>query len=156
MHTKLKPVAFWTRKQVFKCWCVVWLSFLLTFRLGLLEITSDQFNQLKNLDFHIGQKTYSLTPNAQIWPRSLNTKIGGKDGSIYLVVSDLGSTAAGINFINGYTFLWVEFLQLFLLVSHVRFRCRQRFYSVYDTTNDRVGFATTEVSFRTLSSPWNF
>jgi cathepsin E len=67
-----------------------------------------------------------LTPNAQIWPRALNEDIGGTSDNIYLVVNDLGSNSGeGLDFINGYTFL-------------------ERFYSVYDTTNQQVGFATTE------------
>jgi hypothetical protein len=73
---------------------------------GLLKISSQKFSNLKNLDFKIGTHTYSLTPNAQIWPRSLNTAIGGQAGSIYLIVSDLGSPSGqGLDFINGYTFL---------------------------------------------------
>lgn len=73
---------------------------------GLIKITSKQYSNLKNLDFKIGKTTYSLTPNAQIWPRSLNTDIGGHPGSIYLVVSDLGTTSGkGLDFINGYAFL---------------------------------------------------
>lgn len=66
-----------------------------------------------------------LTANAQIWPRSLNADIGGVAGDIYLVVGDIGSNSgSGLDFINGMTFL-------------------QRFYSVFDTTNGQVGFATT-------------
>lgn len=71
------------------------------------------------------QTTFELTPNAQIWPRALNSAIGGTEGSIYLIVNDIGSPSGqGLDFINGFTFL-------------------QRFYSLYDTANQRVGFATT-------------
>ncbi|KAG1885554.1 aspartic peptidase domain-containing protein [Suillus subluteus] len=92
---------------------------------GLLLVSSAQYSALKNLNFNIGSNTYTLTPNAQIWPRSLNTNIGGSSKYIYLVVNDIGTdTGAGFDFINGYTFL-------------------ERFYSVFDTTNSRVGFATT-------------
>ncbi|KAK2465754.1 hypothetical protein APHAL10511_002298 [Amanita phalloides] len=92
---------------------------------GLLRITSSQYSALKTLNFNINGIAYGLTPNAQIWPRSLNTAIGGRASSIYLVVANLGSdSGSGLDFINGYTFL-------------------ERFYSVYDTTNHRVGFATT-------------
>ncbi|KAG2364827.1 aspartic peptidase domain-containing protein, partial [Suillus spraguei] len=88
-----------------------------------LTISEDKYGTLQNLDFSIGEQTYSLTPNAQTWPRSLNSKIGGMKGSIYLVVDD-----SGINdnhdFILGYVFM-------------------QRFYVAYDATNARVGFATT-------------
>jgi len=56
---------------------------------GLLSITLAQFQALKPLDFHIGGETYSLSPNAQIWPRALNVGIGGKPNSIYLIVADV-------------------------------------------------------------------
>ncbi|KAI1786212.1 acid protease [Ganoderma leucocontextum] len=92
---------------------------------GLLKITADQFASLESLFFHIGDTTYEFTPNAQIWPRALNTEIGGDADSIYLVTADLGSNSGeGLDFIDGYTFL-------------------ERFYYVYDVTNARVGFATT-------------
>jgi hypothetical protein len=55
---------------------------------GLLTVTEAQFKQLKNLDFKIGGHVYSLTPNAQIWPRALNGEIGGRRGQIYLIVAD--------------------------------------------------------------------
>jgi pepsin A len=75
---------------------------------GLLMITSSQYAQLETLTFKIGGKAYDLTPNAQIWPRSLNGDIGGSSSSIYLIVSDIGSeSGSGLDFINGYTFLLV-------------------------------------------------
>ncbi|KAJ3856526.1 family A1 protease [Lentinula lateritia] len=103
---------------------------------GLYKITTAQYNALENLVFTIGGTEFSLTPNAQIWPRSLNTDIGGSASSIYLVVADLGADEAGFDFIDGYVFL-------------------ERFYSVFDTTNSRVGFATTSftVSFEKRSNP---
>ena len=83
-------------------------SSTLDFNTGLLTVTNDQYAKLKTLSFHIGSTSYDLSPNAQIWPRSLNTAIGGSSGSIYLVVNDLGSpTGSGLDFINGYTFLYV-------------------------------------------------
>ncbi|KAJ6621077.1 aspartic protease [Mycena sp. CBHHK59/15] len=100
---------------------------------GLLRITTTQFAALQNLNFVIGGVTYALTPNAQIWPRSLNTAIGGTASRIYLVVADWGSNSgAGLDFINGYTFL-------------------ERFYSVFDTTNKRIGFATTPFTTATTN-----
>jgi len=92
---------------------------------GLLTLTEDQFNNLQSLIFNVGGVQYELTPNAQIWPRAQNSTIGGEEGKIYLVVSDLGSPSGqGLDFINGFTFL-------------------QRFYSVFDTGNVQVGLATT-------------
>ncbi|KAH9046277.1 aspartic peptidase A1 [Lactarius hengduanensis] len=91
---------------------------------GLLRITSAQFNSLQSLFFTTGGRTFELTANAQIWPRALNTFIG--------VVNDIGSPSGeGFDFINGYVFL-------------------ERFYSVFDTANKRVGFATT--SFTTATT----
>jgi hypothetical protein len=92
---------------------------------GLLTLTASQFENLQSLFFDIGGVQYELTPNAQIWPRSLNSELGGSAGAIYLVVSDLGTQSGqGLDFINGFSFL-------------------QRFYSVYDVTNSQVGLATT-------------
>ncbi|KAG1822110.1 acid protease [Suillus variegatus] len=99
----------------------------------LLKISSDQYDQLSSLYFTIGGVTYELTPNAQIWPRSLNTAIGGTTDGIYLVVSSTGSSSgSGDDFTNGYCFL-------------------ERFYSVFDTTNSQVGFATTEYTYATTN-----
>ncbi|KAN0135184.1 aspartic protease [Lactarius tabidus] len=92
---------------------------------GLLCLTSAQYASLQTIHFMIGGTTFEFTPNAQIWPRSLNTLIGGSVSGINLVVNDIGTpTGSGLDFINGYTFL-------------------ERFYTVYDTTNKRVGVATT-------------
>lgn len=57
---------------------------------GLLTITNNQLNNLGNLSFITGGQTFVLMPNAQLWPRSLNLNIGGQEGSIYLVVNDVG------------------------------------------------------------------
>ncbi|KAG2074972.1 acid protease [Suillus decipiens] len=93
----------------------------------LLVISDDQFNALQPLKFHTRDgQTYILTPNAQIWPRSLNTVIDGEMGSVYLIVSDLGEEIGegDYDFIIGLVFM-------------------QRFYTVLDATNSQVGFATT-------------
>ncbi|KAI0634432.1 family A1 protease [Trametes polyzona] len=98
---------------------------------GLLTITPLQFASLQSLFFHIGGTTYELTPNAQIWPRALNSAIGGTPGNIYLIVNNLGTpTGRGLDFIDGLTFL-------------------QRFYHVYDTDNSEVGLATTAFTHAT-------
>lgn len=96
---------------------------------GLLQIPKDQFPSLKSLHFIISnvhifafptfvtinikhtpfhQTKFEFTPNAQIWPRSLNTAIGGSNDKIYLIVSSLGSAVDGapdVQFVNGYAFL---------------------------------------------------
>ncbi|KAF8155371.1 aspartic peptidase A1 [Mycena galopus ATCC 62051] len=92
---------------------------------GLLRITPAQYVNLKNLNFVIGGVTYPLTPNAQIWPRALNSAIGGTANFVYLIIGNLGRPSGqGLDFINGMSFL-------------------ERFYSVFDTSNKRIGLATT-------------
>lgn len=70
---------------------------------------------------------YALTPNSQLWPRSLNTQIGDTPGCIYLIISDIGiPTGEGLDSLhNGYGLL-------------------ERFYSLYDTTKQQVGLAATK------------
>jgi len=100
---------------------------------GLLRLTTAQFRQLQSLFFTIDDVVYELTPNAQIWPRALNTAIGGNANSVYLIVADLGNpSGTGFDFVNGFAFL-------------------ERFYSVYDTTNKRIGFATTPNTQSTIN-----
>ncbi|KAG2054184.1 aspartic proteinase [Suillus hirtellus] len=92
---------------------------------GLLLISAPQYAALENLNFNIGSETYTLTPNGQIWPRILNTYIGGSSDAIYLVVNDIGTPSGqGFDFVNGYTFA-------------------ERFYCVFDTSRSRIGFAQT-------------
>jgi hypothetical protein len=77
----------------------------------LLKITKQQYRALKPLNFIVGGRTFSLPPNGQIWPRALNSQIGGTSGDIYLIVADLGTPSGqGLDFINGFTFLYVTSL----------------------------------------------
>lgn len=118
---------------------------------GLLRITAAQFANLQSLFFTINgvsyplfatgngfltfipKVTYEFTANAQLWPRALNTDIGGTAGNIYLIVGDLGTPSGeGFDFVNGFAFL-------------------ERFYSVFDTANRRVGFATTPFTHATTN-----
>jgi aspartyl protease len=93
---------------------------------GLLRIDSDRYKKLKSLHFNIGGHTYELNRNAQIWPRALNTLIGGDKDLVYLVVNDLGpDLSKDIGFIAGMTFL-------------------ERFYVVFDSGSYRVGLAKTQ------------
>lgn len=72
---------------------------------GLLTITASQYENLQSLYFNIGGNSYELTPNAQIWPRSLNAHVGGDENSIYLVVTDLGRPSGqGLDFISMISF----------------------------------------------------
>jgi len=92
---------------------------------GLLSLTPAQFASLQSLFFNIGGTFFEFTPNAQIWPRALNTAIGGTADGIYLIVGDIGTPSGeGFDFVNGFVFL-------------------ERFYLVFDAANSQAGFATT-------------
>lgn len=92
----------------------------------MLSITSAQYGNLQSLFFDIDGSTYEITPNAQIIPRVLNEFIGGTSDGIYLVVQDIShSRLPGMDFILGRPFL-------------------ERFYTVLDSGNSSVGFATTQ------------
>jgi hypothetical protein len=92
----------------------------------LLRITPEQYGKLKSLFFMIGGREFELTANAQTWPRSLNSILGGDPNHIYLMFGDMGQFGEGqINCVVGYPFL-------------------ERYYSVYDASNQRVGFASTQ------------
>ena len=74
---------------------------------GLLTLTEAQFEKLEDLNFIINGTTFTFPPNAQIWPRALNSTMGGEEGKIYLIVGDLGSeSGSGLDFING--FAWCK------------------------------------------------
>ncbi len=98
---------------------------------GFLRISQKKYEKLKSLFLNIGGNTYELIPNAQIWPRTLNELIGGKEDNIYLVIQDIGQVD-GLEFIAGKAFL-------------------ERFYSVYDTQNRRVGFAPTQYTMAEIN-----
>jgi hypothetical protein len=90
----------------------------------LLRITDAQYASLQSLYFDIGGNTFELTRNAQIWQRTHNSAIQGDNESIYLAVQDIGQAFPGLDFICGMAFL-------------------ERFYSVFDSGNRRVGLAVT-------------
>jgi saccharopepsin len=94
---------------------------------GLLSITPAQYDNLQSLFFDVGGTTYEITKNAQIFTRSLNEFIGGSSDGIYLLVQDikLSRLPAGMGFVLGRPFL-------------------ERFYTVLDSGNSSVGFATTQ------------
>ncbi|KAG2068570.1 acid protease [Suillus decipiens] len=92
---------------------------------GLLQISLQQYNQLSDLKFHIGEGVFKLVPNAQIWPRFLNYSINGGDHDIFLIVKALQRlTGSGYDFVIGAPFL-------------------QRFYAAFDSAKKRVGFSKT-------------
>lgn len=96
---------------------------------GLLSITPAQFANLQSLVFNIGGTAFELTPNAQIFPRTLNTALGGTADDIFLIVGDLGTNSgSGMDFIDGFSFL-------------------ERFFFVWDSGTPRAGFAQTPFTF---------
>ncbi|KAG2351405.1 hypothetical protein BDR07DRAFT_1319700, partial [Suillus spraguei] len=101
---------------------------------NLLVITGDQYDALEDLNFNFGGEIFSLTRNAQIWPRALNARLGGEQDIIYLMVRDLGTQIGqgDYDFVNGYVFM-------------------QRFYTVFYITNHRVGFSATEFTEATTN-----
>ncbi|KAI0077150.1 aspartic peptidase A1 [Panus rudis PR-1116 ss-1] len=100
---------------------------------GLLRVTLSQFANMQSLFITIGGFPFEFTPNAQIWPRNLNTAIGGQTNFIYLIIGDLGThEGEGLDFIDSLTFL-------------------ERFFAVFDTTNRRIGLATTEFTTATTN-----
>ncbi|KAF8170922.1 aspartic peptidase domain-containing protein [Pholiota molesta] len=69
---------------------------------GLLTVTDDQLSNLQSLFFKIGSTTFEFTANAQVWPRSLNSTLGGAAGKNYLIVSDLGNNSYESIFIDSF------------------------------------------------------
>ncbi|KAJ7256775.1 aspartic peptidase domain-containing protein [Mycena haematopus] len=87
---------------------------------GLLCLTEDQYKRLKSMIFKIGDASRISSRCFQ------NEQLGGSADKLYCIFASMGQMEnQGLDFINGYTFL-------------------QRFYSVYDGTNARLGFATTQ------------
>ncbi|KAG2367198.1 aspartic peptidase domain-containing protein [Suillus spraguei] len=107
----------------------------LDLRTGLLRITSDQYSALQNLNFYIEGQLFSLTPDAQIWPRSLNPRFHPDVDfeNIYLAVADIGTpSGVGLDFRLGHPFM-------------------QRFYTVLDGSRRLVGFAQTYFTEATIN-----
>jgi len=76
-----------------------------------------------NFAFNIGGVSRTLTPSQFLIPQAQFTDFGLTGPKSFGWIADGGSTAADINFIIGQKFL-------------------ENYYSVFDTTNNRVGFAT--------------
>ncbi|SPJ78649.1 probable aspartic proteinase precursor [Fusarium torulosum] len=74
-----------------------------------------------NFGIKFGSTTYTLTPAQYLIPTAQYSNFGLTSGKYYAWISDGGSS--GVNTIIGQKFL-------------------ENYYSVYDTTNSRIGFAT--------------
>lgn len=77
---------------------------------------------LKDITFNIGHSVFTLTPAQYTVPQNQVENIGGTNGTTYSWIASLGNNESGLAFILGQKFL-------------------ENFYSVYDTTNKRVGLA---------------
>lgn len=77
---------------------------------------------LENITFRIGGKDFTLTPAQYTVPQNQVVNFGGTKGTIYSWISDLGGDDTTLAFILGQKFL-------------------ENFYSVYDTSNRKVGLA---------------
>ncbi|KAF7854477.1 uncharacterized protein EAF02_011652 [Botrytis sinoallii] len=74
-----------------------------------------------NFSIKFGTTTYTLTPAQYLVPTAQYSSFGLSSGRYYAWINDGG--ASGVNTIIGQKFL-------------------EQYYSVYDTTNSRIGFAT--------------
>ncbi len=74
-----------------------------------------------NFAVKFGSKSYTLTPAQYLVPQAQYSNFGLSSGKYYAWINDGGSS--GVNTIIGQKFL-------------------ENYYSVYDTTNSRIGFAT--------------
>lgn len=65
---------------------------------GWLRVDATQFGNLQDLTFSFNGQSITLTPNAQIWPRALNSAIGGDPNGIYLIVASMQTDIDVTNF----------------------------------------------------------
>ncbi|KAG6381803.1 acid protease [Boletus reticuloceps] len=92
---------------------------------GLIEIPPSSISSMQPLDFTIADQVFSMDVAAQLIPTDQNTAWGGVSGKQYGVVANLGSNSGeGLDFIIGQKFM-------------------ERYYAVFDTDANRVGFAQT-------------
>jgi hypothetical protein len=98
---------------------------ILDSKTGVLHIPSDEYKSLKSLFFNIAGSEFELIANAQIFPRKLDQTIGGSSDYVYLMVDTFGARQDVPVCIIGYMFL-------------------ERYYTVFDASNQRIGFASTQ------------
>ncbi|KIJ21176.1 hypothetical protein PAXINDRAFT_107055 [Paxillus involutus ATCC 200175] len=92
---------------------------------GLIEIPKSSVASMQPLDFAIGGSVFSMDVAAQLIPTDQNTAWGGVGSKQYGILANLGSPSGeGLDFIIGQKFM-------------------ERYYAVFDTDSNRVGFAQT-------------
>ncbi|KAI0656632.1 acid protease [Cubamyces menziesii] len=100
---------------------------------GFYRITPAQYANLQSMFFTINGGVFEFTANAQIWPRSLNSLIGGSSSFVYLIIGDIGTpSGSGLDFINGMMFM-------------------ERFYTVFDTGRNEIAIANTQFTTATTN-----
>ncbi|KAF7307466.1 Aspartic peptidase A1 [Mycena indigotica] len=100
---------------------------------GLLKLPTANFAGMKDLCFATGASRFCLTPDAQVWPTSLNTLIGGDTSSIYLITANSEElSGTGLDYILGQMF-------------------HERFLVTYDLSQNAVGLAKTPFTASTTN-----
>lgn len=94
---------------------------------GLLEIPKSSISKMRPLTFDIGGNYFTLDVGAQLVPADENSAWGGERSKRYGVIGLLPDAASGngVDFILGIAFM-------------------ERFYTVFDAENTRMGFAYTK------------
>ncbi|KAF9202349.1 hypothetical protein BGZ49_007478 [Haplosporangium sp. Z 27] len=89
---------------------------------GLYTIPKSEISNLEDVTFTIGGNAFTLTPSQYLIPENQLDNFGFSKNLTYSWIADLGDNDPGLAFILGQKFL-------------------ENYYSVYDTTNNRVGLA---------------
>lgn len=93
---------------------------------GMIVIPPASVPLLQPFTFYIGRSAFTLDATAQLLPTDQNAAWGGASGVQYGYIGPIGAdSGTGLDFIIGQKFM-------------------ERFYAVFDTANERVGFAYTD------------
>ncbi|GBE83524.1 Polyporopepsin [Sparassis crispa] len=99
---------------------------------GLFVIPESSVSSIKPFNFTIGGSVFSLDAAAQLLPKDQNVAWGAVPGVQYGYLGPIGANSGeGLDFIIGQKFM-------------------ERTYAVFDTTNQRVGFAYTHETFSSV------
>ncbi|CCM04756.1 uncharacterized protein FIBRA_06946 [Fibroporia radiculosa] len=92
---------------------------------GLIVIPEQSVEYMQPFNFEIGGGIFSLSPEAQLLPKDQNEAWGAEPGLQYGYIGPIGEdSGTGLDFIIGQKFM-------------------ERFYAVFDTAHNQVGFAYT-------------